>query len=128
MFNPLTGLITATGYGMFLQYMKTQRDTLQESAKTHEDAINIGITELNNRIKEVENNINHASKFAKVGARFGRNALHRNKKQLAILQSFAQMRNTDVLQSVDVLIDDLKTKTGHQKQTVLADTLARMDA
>ena len=55
---------------MILQYLKTYRDSTREIAKTHEDAVNLGMNELQDRISNLETSIADAGKFAKVGAWF----------------------------------------------------------
>lgn len=57
---------------MILQWAKTRRDAIKEIAKTHEDAINMGMSELENRITELENEITHASKLQSAMAFMGR--------------------------------------------------------
>lgn len=125
---PLFALVGVTGLGVILQYLKTYRDSTREIAKTHEDAINLGMNELQDRITNLETSIADAGNFAKVGAWFWWNALHRQRKQKDILLALQEMRNTDALVSVDSLIGNLNTSQGHSRATVLASTLARIDA
>ena len=113
--------------GSALQYLKTYRDTLRETAKTQEDAINMGMIELQDRIQDLEQKIDHAGKMQKLGAFFGRNALHRHRKQKAILDSMTQLRDSDTMVSVDTLIQNLQ-QPSEDKSATIASLLARLDA
>ena len=72
---------------MVLQRAKTRRDSIKEIAKTHEDAINMGMGELEQRIAELERETQNAGFLKKAGAIMGRNSLNRARKQKTILAS-----------------------------------------
>lgn len=116
--------MTAVGAG--LQWLKTYRDTMRETIKTHEDAINMGMDQIDTLISELEEKNKNASKRAKVGSAFGWNGLHRRNKQLQILQTLKSLKEENALVSVQSLIDGLEKET--EKENMIADTLARIDA
>lgn len=116
--------MTAVGAG--LQWLKTYRDTMRETIKTHEDAINMGMDQIDTLISELEEKNKNASKRAKVGSAFGWNGLHRRNKQLQILQTLKSLKANNALISVQALIDGLQE--AKDKENSIADTLARIDA
>jgi hypothetical protein len=112
-----------------IQYLKTYRDSTREIAKTHEDAINLWLPELENRIIELETQQQNAGMFARIGATMGRNARNRRAKQIQILNAFREMRNnTHMLRWVDTIINDLDTTWNIEHNTqIMSDVLARID-
>ncbi len=111
---------------MLLQRAKTRRDTIKEIAKNHEDAINMGMGELEKRIATISSAINNASGLNRAGRFFNMGSYHRAIKQLRILDSLKQLKEKGTIVSVDKIINDLNTTTTDSRP--LADVLARMDA
>lgn len=126
---PLWVFLGITVLGWALQRAKTSRDSIKEIAKTQEDAINMGMGELENRIAILSKEINKAQWWNKsVFKHFGMWSYHRNIKQLKILTSLQQMRwgANNTMVSVEKIINNLKTTSNDL--TPLADVLARIDA
>lgn len=112
-----------------LQYLKTYRDSTREIAKTHEDAINLWLPELERRIADLETQQQNAGMFARIGATMGRNARNRRAKQIQILNAFREMRqDTHMLRWVDSIVNDLNTTWDIEHNTqIMSDVLARID-
>lgn len=112
-----------------LQWMKTYRDYLTEAQKTHEDAMTMGTTELDRRIKEVEWQIKKHTTMQKTLAfwGFGKHAIRT--KQLNILKAVNdQMHKTGAMKPAIQLITEMQHVSRDKQALAIAETLARLKA
>lgn len=121
---PLWVIAWVTALWASLARAKSRRDAIKEIAKTHEDAINLWLDEIENRITEIEKNINNASRRQKTIKHFGMWSLHTAMRQKKILDSFKSMWSSGILKPTQELIQSLQ----NNNTWAMGEVLARIDA
>lgn len=123
-FTPLWVVAGVTGLWTILAWAKARRDAIKEIAKTHEDAINLWMDEIEKRITEIEKNISNASRRQKTIKHFGMWSLHTANRQKQILASFRSMWSSGLLKPTQELIQSLQ----NNNVWAMGEVLARIDA
>ena len=122
--SPLAAVAWVTILGTSLAWAKSRRDAIKEIAKTHEDAINLWMDEIEKRITEIEKTISNAKWRQKGFKFFGMWSLHIATRQKKILESFKDMWSNEILKPTQELIQSLQ----NNNVWAMGEVLARIDA